>query len=50
MAHGAVVGSALVSLIDRHQGAAGLTEAVSALVTELKMATRNQRGAERDPA
>jgi tryptophan synthase alpha chain len=49
MAHGAVVGSALVSLIDRHQGAAGLTEAVSALVTELKMATRNQCGAERGP-
>jgi tryptophan synthase alpha chain len=47
MAHGAVVGSALVSLIDRHQGAAGLTEAVSALVSELKAATRNQRGAER---
>jgi len=49
MAQGAVVGSALVSLIDRHQGAAGLTEAVSALVSELKAATRNQRGAERDP-
>ena len=48
MAHGAVVGSALVSLIDRHQGAAGLAEAVSALVTDLKTATLDQSGAERD--
>ncbi|HUU53628.1 MAG TPA: tryptophan synthase subunit alpha [Armatimonadota bacterium] len=48
VAHGAVVGSALVSLIDRHQGAAGLTEAVSAFVNELKAATREQRVTEFD--
>ncbi len=48
VAHGAVVGSALVSLIDRQQGSAGLTEAVSAFVSELKEATANRRVAELD--
>jgi len=40
IADGAVVGSAVVSLIDRERGKAGLAQAVSRFVGELKAATR----------
>jgi tryptophan synthase alpha chain len=39
VANGAVVGSALVSLIDREPKPAGLGESVSSFVSELKAAT-----------
>jgi tryptophan synthase alpha chain len=41
LADGAVVGSAVVSLIDREQGSAGLGDAVARFVRELKAATRS---------
>jgi tryptophan synthase alpha chain len=42
IAEGAVVGSALVSLVDRERGAAGLPQAVAQFVGELKAATRGR--------
>ena len=44
IAEGTVVGSALVSLVDRERGAAGLPQAVVQFVGELKEATRGRRG------
>lgn len=49
IADGAVVGSAVVSLIDEQAGPAGLAETVGAFVRELKAATRSGRVAELDP-
>jgi tryptophan synthase alpha chain len=48
LADGAVVGSAVVSLIDREQDTAGLTETVGRLVSRLKGATRGLRRAGSD--
>jgi tryptophan synthase alpha chain len=44
VAEGAVVGSAVVSLIDRERGTAGLLQAVAQFVGELKAATRSRPG------
>jgi len=41
---GAVVGSAVVSLMDRERGAAGLLQAVAQFVGELKASTRGRPG------
>jgi tryptophan synthase alpha chain len=49
VADGAVVGSAVVSLIDRQAGSAGPAEAVGAFVRELKAATRSERVTKPDP-
>lgn len=49
IANGAVVGSAVVSLIDEQAGPAGLAEMIGAFVRELKAATRSGRVAELDP-
>jgi len=43
LANGAVVGSALVSLIDRERGSQDLTRTVAGFVAELKAATRGRR-------
>jgi len=42
LADGAVVGSAVVSLVDREQGSAGLLQEVARFVSELKSATRRR--------
>ncbi|UCC68503.1 MAG: tryptophan synthase subunit alpha [Armatimonadota bacterium] len=44
VADGAVVGSAVVSLIDREQGSAGLAREVRNFVNQLKRATRGAQG------
>jgi tryptophan synthase alpha chain len=49
VADGAVVGSAVVSLIDRQAGSAGLADTVGAFVRELKAATRGGRVTKADP-
>ena len=48
LADGAVVGSAVVSLIDRELSSAGLTQSVAGFVKELKAATKGKRPAPRD--
>jgi tryptophan synthase alpha chain len=45
LADGAVVGSAVVSLIDREQSSAGLAQMVAGFVSELKEATRGLKAA-----
>jgi len=45
LADGAVVGSAVVSLIDREQSSAGLAQTVADFVSELKAATRGLQAA-----
>jgi len=49
VADGAVVGSAVVSLIDRGGSSAGLAERVGEFVSELKRATRREPVAELEP-
>ena len=48
LADGAVVGSAVVSLIDRELSSAGLEQSVAGFVKELKAATKGKRPAPRD--
>ena len=46
MANGAVVGSAVVSLIDREKKSAGLLDSIGQCVSDLKQATRNRGSAD----